>query len=39
MTTRSNNTYVYAGAEKSGIYRLAPGSTQWEELTKGFTKN
>lgn len=33
MTTGSNNTCVYAGAETSGIYRLPPGSDQWEELT------
>ena len=30
MTTKSNDTYVYAGAEASGIYRLSPGSSQWE---------
>ena len=36
MTTGSNNTYVYAGAETSGIYRLSPGASQWEELTKGL---
>ena len=36
MTTKSNDTYVYAGAEVSGIYRLSPGSSQWEELTQGL---
>ena len=36
MTTKSNDTYVYAGAEASGIYRLSPGSSQWEELTQGL---
>ncbi len=36
MTTGRKGTYVYAGAETSGIYRLAPGSNQWEELTDGL---
>ena len=36
MTTGNNNTYVYAGAETSGIYRLSPGSNEWEELTNGL---
>ena len=36
MTTTSNNTHVYAGAETSGIYRLSPGASQWEELTNGL---
>ena len=36
MTTASNNTYVYAGAESSGIYRLSPGSDRWQELTEGL---
>jgi photosystem II stability/assembly factor-like uncharacterized protein len=31
-----NNTYVYAGAESSGLYRLSPGSDQWEKLTRGL---
>jgi len=39
MTTSSNNTYVYVGAEASGLYRLSPGSTQWEELTIGLPVN
>jgi len=26
MTTASNYIYVYAGAEKSGIYPLSPGA-------------
>ncbi len=36
MTTESNNTYVYAGAETTGIFRLSPGSNQWEELINGL---
>ena len=39
MTTASNNTYVYVGAEASGLYRLSPGSSQWEELTNGLPAN
>ena len=35
MTT-GNNTYVYVGAETSGLYRLSPGSDRWEELTQGL---
>jgi len=30
------NTYVYAGAESSGLYRLSPGSDKWEKLTNGL---
>ena len=30
------NTYVYTGAESSGLYRLSPGSDQWEKLTSGL---
>ena len=29
-------TYIYAGAETSGLYRLAPGAEQWEELANGL---
>ena len=29
-------THIYAGAETSGLYRLSPGSEQWEELTSGL---
>jgi hypothetical protein len=36
MTSSSNNTYVYVGAENSGLYRLSPGSSQWEELANGL---
>ena len=36
MTTASNKTYVYVGAETIGIFRLAPDSNQWEELTNGL---
>ena len=36
MTSSSNNTHVYVGAESSGLYRLSPGSNQWEELTNGL---
>jgi hypothetical protein len=36
MTTASNYIYVYAGAEKSGIYPLSPGANQREELTNGL---
>ncbi|MFQ6028252.1 MAG: hypothetical protein ACE5Q6_12230 [Dehalococcoidia bacterium] len=39
MTTGSNNTYAYVGAETSGLYRLAPGSDRWEELTNGLPEN
>ena len=35
MTT-GNGTYLYAGAETTGIYRLPPGSDRWEELTNGL---
>ena len=30
------NTYVYVGAESSGLYRLSPGSDRWEKLTNGL---
>ena len=30
------NTYAYVGAETSGLYRLSPGSDQWDELTQGL---
>jgi photosystem II stability/assembly factor-like uncharacterized protein len=30
------NTYVYAGAENYGLYRLSPGSNRWESLTAGL---
>ena len=36
MTSSNNTTYVYAGAESCGIYRLDPGSSQWQELTRGL---
>ena len=39
MTSGNNQTYVYVGAENSGLYRLAPGSDQWEELTNGLPDN
>ncbi len=39
MTTASNNTYVYVGAEASGLYRLSPGSSRWEELTIGLPES
>jgi photosystem II stability/assembly factor-like uncharacterized protein len=39
MTSGNNQTYVYVGAESSGLYRLAPGSDQWEELTNGLPDN
>ena len=39
MTTASNNTYVYVGAEASGLYRLSPSSSRWEELTIGLPAN
>ena len=29
-------TYIYAGAETGGIYRLAPGGADWRELTAGL---
>ena len=29
-------THIYAGAETSGLYRLSPGSEQWDELTSGL---
>lgn len=32
-------TYIYAGAETSGLYRLAPESGQWEELTSGLPES
>ena len=39
MTSGGNNTYVYVGAESSGLYRLSPGSDRWEELTSGLPEN
>ena len=39
MTTAANNTYVYVGAETSGLYRLSPGSSQWKELINGLPAN
>jgi len=36
MTSEINNTFVYVGAENSGLYRLSPGSDRWEELTNGL---
>ena len=37
-------TYIYAGAETSGLYRLSPGSdpstgSGWEELTSGLPES
>ena len=32
-------TTIYAGAETSGIYRLAPGADQWAELTGGLPES
>lgn len=29
-------TYIYAGAETGGLYRLAPGGADWRELTAGL---
>ena len=39
MTTSNHNTYVYVGAESSGLYRLSPGGEGWEELTNGLPEN
>ena len=39
MSSDAHGTYVYASAENSGIYRLSPGSTEWEELTQGLPEN
>ena len=39
MTSSGNNTYVYVGAESGGLYRMAPGSDRWEELTNGLPGN
>ena len=39
MTTDRHNTYVYVGAESSGLYRLSPGGESWEELTNGLPEN
>ena len=39
MSSDVHATYVYASAENSGIYRLSPGSTEWEELTQGLPDN
>lgn len=39
MTTNSHQTYVYVGAENSGLYRLNPGSDHWQELTNGLPEN
>ena len=32
-------THLFAGAETSGLYRLSPGSEQWEELTVGLPES
>jgi photosystem II stability/assembly factor-like uncharacterized protein len=37
--TANHNTYVYVGAESSGLYRRSPGSETWEELTNGLPEN
>ena len=39
MSSDVHGTYVYASAENSGIYRLSPGSDEWEELTHGLPDN
>ncbi len=39
MTSGTNNTYVYVGAESNGLYRLSPGSDRWEELTNGLPQD
>ena len=39
MTARPQQTYVYVGAESSGLYRRAPGADHWEELTNGLPEN
>ena len=39
MTTNNHQTYVYVGAENSGLYRLNPGSDHWQELTHGLPEN
>lgn len=39
MTTDNHQTYVYVGAENSGLYRLNPGSDHWQELTNGLPEN
>ena len=36
MTNGSNNTYVYAVDETSGIYRLHPGASPWEDWHRGL---
>ncbi|PKB83395.1 MAG: hypothetical protein BZY88_02160 [SAR202 cluster bacterium Io17-Chloro-G9] len=36
MTSNNQSTYVYAGAETCGLYRLDPGSSQWQELSSGL---
>ena len=38
MTT-ANGPYLYAGAESSGLYRLAAGGDSWQELTAGLPDN
>ncbi len=39
MTNNHHQTYVYVGAENSGLYRLNPGSDHWQELTHGLPAN
>ncbi len=39
MPSSNHSTYVYVGAESSGLYRLVPGSDTWEELTNGLPEN
>ena len=36
MTSTNSEARVYVGAESSGLYRLSPGSSQWETLTNGL---
>ena len=36
MTSTNSEARVYAGAENYGLYRLSPGSNQWESLTNGL---
>ncbi len=36
MTSTNSEARVYAGAENHGLYRLSPGSDQWESLTNGL---
>ena len=32
----AEKTYIYVGAEASGLYRMEAGTNQWQVLTSGM---